>query len=310
VDWEPIFNLFKQRTIPKAKDIKKLEFSTGSPGVSSSSHFIAILQQQIPFEVSSFDFSWEGNFKIDTKNVSVLEVDFSQLPGEIASIELNGKEIGIATKEKTFFKENEGEWTIVPQPSAKEKGPHRSGGFKDAFRNDVVFVYATKGSQAENDWYYNKARFDADTFWYKANGNIELVADTNFSPRDYPNRNVVVYGNSNNNAAWNKLLKNSPVQVSNGSLNFGTRSLSGNNWGLYFIVPRTDSDVASVGVVTATGMEGMKAAYANHYLVNGTTFPDVLLFDETVLEQGTAAVKCAGFFGNDWSIDTGDFEWK
>jgi pimeloyl-ACP methyl ester carboxylesterase len=310
VDWEPIFNLFKQRTIPKAKDIKKLEFSTGSPGVSSSSHFIAILQQQIPFEVSSFDFSWEGNFKIDTKNVSVLEVDFSQLPGEIASIELNGKEIGIAIKEKTFFKENEGEWTIVPQPSAKEKGPHRSGGFKDAFRNDVVFVYATKGSQAENDWYYNKARFDADTFWYKANGNIELVADTNFSPRDYPNRNVVVYGNSNNNAAWNKLLKNSPVQVSNGSLNFGTRSLSGNNWGLYFIVPRTDSDVASVGVVTATGMEGMKAAYANHYLVNGTTFPDVLLFDETVLEQGTAAVKCAGFFGNDWSIDTGDFEWK
>src|SRR5690606_18418857 len=106
---------------------------------------------------------------------------------------------------------------------------HRSGGFKDAFRNDVVFVYATKGSQAENDWYYNKARFDADTFWYKANGNIELVADTNFLPRDYPNRNVVVYGNSNNNAAWNKLLKNSPVQVSNGSLNFGTRSLSGNN---------------------------------------------------------------------------------
>jgi hypothetical protein len=203
-----------------------------------------------------------------------------------------------------------GEWKIVPKPSLEEKGPHRNGGFKDAFRNDVIFVYATKGSSAENDWYYNKARFDADTFWYKANGNIELVADTNFSPKDYPNRNVVVYGNKSNNAAWDKLLKNSPLQVFNNKLEFGDRSLSGSNWGLYFIVPRADSTVASIGVVTATGMEGMKAAYANHYLVNGTTFPDVVLFDETVLEQGTPAVKCAGFFGNDWSIENGDLEWK
>ncbi|MCK0136272.1 alpha/beta fold hydrolase [Arenibacter sp. S6351L] len=310
VDWEPIFNLFKQRTIPEAKDIKKLEFSTGSPGVSASSHFIGIHQQQIPFEVSSFDFSWDTIFKVQTKNVSLLEIDFTQLPGDINSIELNGKEIAIPSKDNTFFKEMDGVWKIVAKPSLEEKGPHRNGGFKDAFRNNVVFVYATKGSQAENDWYYNKARFDADTFWYKANGNIELVADTDFSLRDYPNQNVVVYGNKNNNAAWDKLLKDSPVQVFNNKLNFGSRSISGNNWGMYFIVPRADSDVASVGVVTATGLLGMKAAYANHYLVNGTTFPDLMLFDETVLAQGTSAVKCAGFFGNDWSIENGDFEWK
>ncbi len=79
---------------------------------------------------------------------------------------------------------------------------------------------------------------------------------------------------------------------------------------MYFIVPRNDSDRASVGVVTATGNKGMKAAYANHYLVNGTTFPDVVLFDSELLNQGINAVKQAGFFGNDWSIKNGDFEWK
>jgi len=100
------------------------------------------------------------------------------------------------------------------------------------------------------------------------------------------------------------------LKAFNDKLNFGSRSISGSNWGLYFIVPRADSAVASVGVVTATGLLGMKAAYANHYLVNGTTFPDLMLFDDTVLEQGTSAVKCAGFFGNDWSIENGDFEWK
>ncbi|GGW26746.1 hypothetical protein GCM10007383_09980 [Arenibacter certesii] len=310
VDWDPIFNFFKRRTIPEVKDIKKLEFSTGSPGVSSTSHFITIHQQQIPFKISSFEFSWENSFKIETENVSLIEIDFSQVPGEINAIVLNGTEIPIALKESTFFKDTNGNWSVASRPSRTEKGPHRNGGFKDAFRNNVIFVYGTKGSKLENDWYYNKARFDADTFWYKANGNIELIADTDFSPTDYPNRNVVVYGNKSNNAAWGKLLKNSPVQVANNMLDFDGRNLTGSNWGLYFIVPREDSDVASVGVVTATGIAGMKAAYANHYLVNGSTFPDFLLFDETVLDQGTSGIKSAGFFGNDWSIENGDFEWK
>lgn len=310
VDWDPIFDFFKRRTIPKANDIDNLEFRTGSPGVSSKSHFVAIHQQSKPFAVSSFNLSREAKFKIDTENVAVLEIDFSQVSEEIRNMVLNGQEMDVPTREKLFFAEIEGTWKIVPEPSLKEKGPHRNGGFKDAFRNDVVFVYATKGSEMENEWYYNKARFDADTFWYKANGNIELIADTDFSPRDFPDRNVVIYGNKNNNAAWDKLLRNSPVQVSNNNLTFGGRSLDGSNWGLYFIVPRTDSNIASVGVVTATGSQGMKAAYANHYLVNGTTFPDFTLFNATVLTQGVDAVKCAGFFGNDWSIEKGDFEWK
>lgn len=310
VDWDPIFDLFKQRTIPTVNDIEKLEFSTGSPGISSGSHFVTIHQQSVPFAISSFDFSKETGFKIDTENVAVLEIDFSQLSEAVESIVLNGQEINIPAKEKLFFSEMDGNWKIAPKPSLKEKGPHRDGGFKDAFRNDVVFVYATKGTGTENDWYYNKARFDADTFWYKANGNIELIADTDFSPKDFPDRNVVLYGNKNNNAAWDKLLKNSPVQVLNNTLTFGDRRLSGSDWGLYFIVPRADSDKASVGVVTATGPKGMKAAYANHYLVNGTTFPDFTLFNGSVLSQGIDAVKCAGFFGNDWSIENGDFEWK
>ena len=61
---------------------------------------------------------------------------------------------------------------------------------------------------------------------------------------------------------------------------------------------------------TATGERGMKASYMNHYLVNGTTFPDVLIFDDAVLRNGISEVKCAGFFGNDWSIEKGDFVWK
>ena len=310
LDWYKIFNFFKERTLRNPNDIKNLEFYTGSPGVSATSNFITIHQQQKPFEVSSFKFSKEDSFKITTDNVALLEIDYTKLNDTITTLFIDGKEIDVTTKSKAYLKAINGEWTVSKTPSLQEKGPHRNGGFKDAFRNNVVFVYATKGSTIENEWYFNKATFDAETFWYKANGTIEVIKDTDFNPKKYVDRNVIIYGNKNNNAAWNKLLKNSPIQVENGIVTIGTKKLTGNQWGMYFTVPKSNSNIASIGVVTATGANGMKAAYANHYLVNGTTFPDVLLFDDTVLLNGDKAVKCAGFFGNNWSIEKGDFKWN
>ncbi|MCF7567409.1 alpha/beta hydrolase [Sabulilitoribacter arenilitoris] len=310
VDWDPIFNFFKQRTIKDDDDIKTFEFFTGSPGVSASSHFITIHQQEKPFFTSSFKFSKEDGYQLTTDNVALIEVDFSALKDANTSIKIDDTSLNIQNDKKVFFKKVNDIWQVTSSPSLKEKGPHRSGGFKDAFNNNVVFVYATNGTPTENVWYYNRARFDAETFWYRANGYIDIVKDVDFSLKKYADRNVVIYGNADNNKAWNMLLKDCPIQVKDYGVNFNGKTLFGNQWGMYFVVPRKDSDKASVGVVTATGSKGMKAAYMNHYLVNGTTFPDVLLFDDEVLQNGMPAVKCAGFFGNNWSVDTGDFVWR
>lgn len=310
VDWPPIFYFFKHRTIPKDSEVKKMEFFTGSPGVSATSHFMTIHQQEKPFEVSSFDFSKENGFNIYTNNVTLLEVDLSKLTETIPEITIDGDTLKVSSNLKNYFKKDKEKWISTSKPSLNEKGPHRNGGFKDAFRNHVVFVYATKGSAIENEWYYHKALFDAETFYYRANGNVEMIKDTDFSLKEYADRNVIIYGNKDNNSAWKLLLKDSPIQVKNSELIFGDVTLTGKRWGLYFTVPRQDSDTATIGVVTATGEMGMKAGYANHYLVNATTFPDVVLFDSDLLKNGINAVKLGGFFGKDWTIENGDFEWK
>ena len=239
-----------------------------------------------------------------------MEVDLSKLTETINEITLDGDTLKVSSGLRNFFKKDNENWKISSKPSLSEKGPHRNGGFKDAFRNNVVFVYATNGSATENEWYYHKALFDAETFYYRANGNVEMIKDTDFSLKKYADRNVIIYGNKDNNTAWKVLLKDSPIQVKNNEVRFGNKTLAGNQWGMYFTVPRKDSDTATIGVITATGDRGMKAAYANHYLVNGTTFPDVVLFNSNLLLDGFDAVKHAGFFGNDWSIEHGDFEWK
>ena len=69
----------------------------------------------------------------------MLAVDLTELVDTITKITLNGNDITIAENDKLFFKETNDKWEKVAAPSLSQKGPHRNGGFKDAFRNNVVF---------------------------------------------------------------------------------------------------------------------------------------------------------------------------
>lgn len=311
VDWSPIFDFFKFRSIKAPEEVEKIEFYTASPGVSSKSHFIEIHQQEIPFEVSSFKFKRDSISSISTENVSTLTIDLKNMGNSSMAISVDDQEVAFTDNSSSItLEKKENSWALSKKPLPGEKGPHRNGGFKDAFRNNMVLVYASKGSKAENEWWYHRALFDAEKFYYRGNGNVELVKDTDFSLEKYPDQNVIIYGNNSNNVAWKLVLSSCPVQVSPGKVSAGNKTVNGNEIGTYFIYPREDSDFASIGVVSATGEKGMKAAYANHYLVNGTTFPDLTIFNDSVVNDGISGVICSGFFGNDWSLENGDFVWR
>ncbi|MCB0732044.1 MAG: alpha/beta hydrolase, partial [Ignavibacteriae bacterium] len=309
VDWPPIFNFFKDREIKKSSEIKKIEYYTGSPGVSSGSHFLGILQQKIPLEISSVNFIREEK-SLTTNNVELLSIDLPEMGSDIDTLRLDDHEFVLnSTEEVIYLKNIDGKWKNTSSPSFKEKGPHRNGGIKDAFTNNVVLVYATMGNEEENSWYYNRARYDAETFGYLGNGSFEIVKDTDFDLNKFKDRNVVLYGNSDNNSAWDALLENCPIQVSNNSVKMDNTKLEGQKWGAFFIYPRYDSEKASVGVVTASGQEGMKAAFANDYL-GRDAFPDFVVFDQSMMVDGISGIKCTGFFGNDWTLTNGDLVWK
>ena len=311
VDYPLLFDFFKARKIKASENIDEIEFYTGSPGVSATSHYVTILQQKKPFEISSFKLNKEnGKLEISTKNTAILRINLQDAAVINDTLVIDGQQLIITSKKTIYLKNNSEKWMITEAPNPSEKGPHRNGGFKDAFRNNMVFVYGSNGSDEENEWYYNRAKFDAEKFWYRANGSVEIVEDRNFKASNYPDQNIIIYGNKSNNIIWNKLLKNCPIQVSNNTIKAGTKTLSGDKWGVLFIYPREDSNTASIGVISATGSLGMRGAYANDYLENGTTFPDLLIFDNTMMHEGISGVKASGFFGNDWSFEKGDFIWK
>lgn len=309
VDWFPIFEFFKRQTIPANKEVKEIDFHTASPAVSSTDYWIKLQQQILPFDFSNINAKIEKEqIVIKTKNVSIMELDLVSLDlkGEI-TININDQILKTATDKKVILALKDDKWSLINEINTNQKYGDRQGGFKFAFNNNVVFVYATGGSASEREWYLNRARFDAETFYYRGNGSIDVIADSEFSLDKYKDRNVIIYGNASNNSAWKLLLKNAPIQIDNQQVKIGTKVLKGTDLAAYFVVPRNDSKTAMIGVVAGTSEKGMKATWANNYISGITGFPDVMIFKTDLLLNGLPNMKVSGFFDNDWSAKTLEF---
>jgi len=274
----------------------------------------------------------DRRFSGNTENVARLVIDLRELgqprwekrkdewadvtalpPGEPIVVELDGQKIENIPwpdGEVQVRLSRDGEqWKTIEDVSPNLKGPQRYGPFKEAFRNRMMFVYGTAGTPEENAWSFCKARYDAETFWYRGNGSIDVVPDIVFDAAAEPDRNVILYGSADTNAAWASLLPESPVQVRRGTVRVGERELTGDDLSCLFIRPRPGSDRALVGVVTGSGLPGMRLTDQLPYFVSGVAYPDCTVLASDILTDGTAGIRAAGFFGVDWSVEHGEFAW-
>ncbi|HWE37345.1 MAG TPA: prolyl oligopeptidase family serine peptidase, partial [Isosphaeraceae bacterium] len=314
VDWAPMFDLFARRTLPALDEVRQVDFVTANPGVSSRSSWAEVLAQVHPLRPSAIHLRLDPGlrrFRGTTDNVSRLALDLDPVPtGGPVVVELDGKGPGPTERpagaRRLRFERRGDAWHAASAPDPALKGSHRSGPFKEAFRHRFVLVFGTKGDAAENAATLAKARYDAETFWYRGNGSVDLIADTAFDPNADRDRGVILYGNAETNAAWDPLLGGSPVQVRRGSIAVGGREFQGDSLACLFLRPRPGSHRASVAAVAATGLAGMRLTANLPYFVSGAAFPDLTVLG---LDDGKLAIRAAGFFGDDWGVDSGEFAW-
>ncbi len=317
VDWEPMFRMFSRRVIPDTRQVRSIDFTTANPEVSCRSHWATIEAQQKFLAPSRVQLRYDpGKQRVvgTTDNVARLVLDtgtFSAAPS--MTIELDGGKLeGVALKagagKLVLGRPVDGAWRVIPPAPKSQKGPHRCGPFKQAFNHRAVLVYGTKGSDEENAWAFAKARYDAETFWYRGNGSLDVIPDHAFDATADVDRNVVLYGNADTNAAWTLLLAGSSVIVRSGRVEAGTRTLLGDDLACLFLQPRRKSDVASVGVVSGTGVAGMRLTDRLPYFVSGVAYPDFTSFRTSNGGGGGNEVLLVGFFGPDWGVETGQFD--
>jgi dienelactone hydrolase len=317
VDWPPLFEFLKERARPADSAARKIEFVTANPGISSRSRGVEILAQLRPLEYShvALERNEAGTaFKGTTENVLRLALDAAApADGSKVTIELDGSKVEASPApgaSRIFLERGEKGWLPTGPLGPGLKGPQRSGGFKDAFRHGFILVYGTRGDAADRARAFGKARFDAEMFWVRGNSGVEVVPDTAFDPVKAKDRNVILYGNADTNAAWPRLLSGCPVEVRNGRVRIGGRNYTGTDLAAYFVRPRPGSEIASVGVVAWTGRAGWVAACPGQYFISGAGFPDLMLFSAETLRSGTAGVRAIGWFADDWSLERGDIVWN
>jgi len=317
-DWPPMMEFFQRLSRPTAESRTSVDFTTADPGVSSHCDWLSIDAQLEPLKLSHAVVRQDidtRTFVGQTTNVARLAIDISHLPPrQTIDVTLDGQQMEWIAwpedSEQLWFERQDKQWRRAGPPSPKVKSSDRSGTFKTAFDHDAMLVYGTGGTEEENRWAESKARYDAETFWYRGGGSLEVLRDTDFDPIRAPGRNVILYGNADTNSAWNLLLADCPVQVRRGQIRVGDRTESGDDLGVLIVYPRTGSDTATVGIVGGTGPVGMRLTSRLRYFVSGIAYPDLLVLDTLSPKAPTLSVRGWAYFGPGWTVEPGDFAWR
>jgi hypothetical protein len=320
LDWPPLFQFLSDNVLPEPAELRRVAFVTVDPTVNASCHWATIQSQGRSMEPSRLEVEVdaEGRVVAASENVARLRIDVGRLAdagiltdGEAVRLVLDEQALELPWPEEGLVSAMrvDGAW----EPSAAEqpslKGPARAGPFKGAFRHRMAFVFGTGGGEERTRLLFERARLDAEVFGYRGNGSVEVVPDTEFDPAAAPDRSVILYGNASDHALWAELLGSSPVQVREGAAVVGERELTGDDLVVLLLRPHPLSDVTAVAAVAPTGAVGLRTSVALPYFVSGVGYPDWTVVGAEMLETGAAGIRAAGFFGPDWSRESGREAW-
>jgi poly(3-hydroxybutyrate) depolymerase len=306
MDWPPLFRFLRDNVTPESVDA--VSFVTVNPAINATCHWVTIHAQERSMEPSQVDARLDreaGKLTATLDNVACVRFD---LP-DVGHFELNGSEYMTTPHGgPSYFTREDGEWIPAERPNDGLKSPRRAGPFKDAFRRDMTFVVGTHGSAERTRLLYAKARLDSEIFGYRGNGAVSIVGDADYDPAVYGN--VILYGNADDNAAWATLLADSPVQVRDGGLAVGERTVAGDDLAVLFVWPWRSSPERLVAAIAPTGDVGARLAATLPYFVSGLGYPDWTVVGAEMLEVGAAGIRAAGYFGPYWDLESGRDAWR
>lgn len=315
LDYQPVWDLFARRRVPASHQVREIDFTTISPGISDKCHWAAVWQQQRPFEASRIQLRADPNMhRITgvTSNVRLLRLDLDSAlrKGSKAVITLDGQAIETDWPATGLLWLERGEaWQVVPGAAEGAKNPARYGGFKDAFRNNFIIVYGTGGDAETQQWAAAKARMDAEHFYVRGNGSVEVVSDKELATVRHRGRNVILVGSPSTNSAYELLGVECPIQVQSGKVQIGGKTLTG-DLAVLAVVPRPGSDTASIGVISGTSLAGMRLTNRLPYLSSGVGVPDFVVLDARMLRDGASGLRACGYLDCDWQLSDSDMALK
>lgn len=282
VDWPGIFDMFKVTALKS--DESEMKFMTLNPAISRKMGAFEIRRQERKLEPSRIHVTRTG----ETARVTTENVVSIQIPPFVREIDGQAVPPSRTRGGVVNLTYRRGRWQQLVPSDAVQTGP-----FKEALQRRMVFVYATKGNAEENAWSFAKARYDCEQWWYRGNGAVDIIPDTELRADTLRSRNVVVYGHSEMNGALATLRVLVPLELRRGFVLVEGRRLAGDFGSLFAF----ESGGGMVAVIGGTSLKGLRATDRLPLFAAGVAYPDWTVLRPEVWADGAAGVAGAGFWG-------------
>jgi dienelactone hydrolase len=311
VAWPQLLDYQMNRARPETE--KHISLTLPSAWLFRGYAWLRGFEQERVMELSTFALDLDEKahtLKGTTTNVSHFTIAARPLAGATLSLDIDSLKgevtIPSGSDHLVVLERGTDTWKarVVDAGSAPAARP---AGMKQALAKHVVLVYTTRGTSEENAWSLAKARFDAEQWWYRGNGQFDIVSDQ-VDPKTLAGRSVVLYGNADTNALWPALMKDSPVTFRRAEIMVGTRRASRDD--LAAIVTRPNPLGGTIVAIGGTGISGLRAITRWPIFVSGVGYPDLLIAGADSWRKGSDALLAAGYFAPDWSLDDAQIAWR
>ena len=306
VDWPGMVELFRE-TEPRPEP-DEITFTGTHPSIDGRHHWVEIEAQREygkPFAVTAKRNRETKRVEIETDNVSLLALRLPPRETAGVTVRIDGVELPHSWESPAY--EHTGEtWKqlVTMGPMRPRKFAHLQGPFKRAWNRRFVFVVGTKGTPQETTRLWERARYDAQRWWYRGRGQTIVISDKVWEAKlSGQSRGVVLYGNADTNHLWDRLLGKAPFRVTRERVTLGDQTWSGDDLAAAFVYPRQDQPGSSlVAVLAGTGDVGTRMGHRLRIFLAGSGIPDYVVWGSDVLQTGDGGVRAAGWFDDRWKL--------
>lgn len=249
VDYKPIFDWFRGLKRKTDREVTQIDFTTVSNRINNRYAWLEVIEQEEHFAPSRVVLNRDsGLVKGTTKGVKQFSVRPQADWPSALTFDLDGVVLKTAKTSEIAFSKVSGKWVLAGPQSQLAKSQVATLGFKDVFDRRFLAVVGVSGLASETSWAWNKVRFDNELYLYRGNGSFDIVTDAELvkNPGLAKGRNVLLYGHSEMNKAW-QLYVPASDQMKRGSAGYGLMAWPkpGEAWGV-------------VGAITGSTLEGLK----------------------------------------------------
>lgn len=304
VDFPPIFDFFAARRLAHPGEVRRIDFVTLNPAVSGACRWASIVAQEQRLRPSRITLDYDParrHVRGTTANVGVLAIAGDLRGHGSLTITLDGQQVETGAAGDVYLHKQGGTWQVGPEPDSIPPGSFPLS--MDSF----VLIYATGGTPEETAQSLAHARFDAEQWWVRGNGAALVISDREFLAKlekgDILDESCSIYGNAETNLAWGRLLSDSQVQVSRGSVRIGDRLIAGSAG---VLAVQRGLGGGTIRIIAGTDLAGAKTLERLPIFVSGVGIPEIVVMRPDFYTRGEEALVVCGTLGNDWTVTHGD----